>query len=274
MDIGFAVIGIRSKRDDLVKELRVLGLETHSFGVNGALANEADLLYNKSASTQIMRRDLSRGELGCARSHMMGYHETVDKYDWVVFLEDDIQLFQPCIETLKRTLFWTVKPTVVYFDETYKEPQIKFPWYVRPYRTHFYAINNAALRIAASSQTEVLSAADWPIQWAYQVQFILAESQFARLCENVSLIEVERVPLQKLASEHYSSKMDGLLFSALRKYKKINFLFKAIYAFSRLKSVYVALPKNISFYIRIKSSLAHIFSELGIHSNNNFSKYC
>ena len=234
------------------------------FAIDGQRDPEIGLVYDKEKSIKIMRRPLTLGEIGCAYGHLLAYQNSLDT-DWLIVLEDDAT-FNHQIDQIESILSnLGTKPCVVHLDDidaryhlsnfySYKGP-------TRPYRTHAYAINSQALKVAVKLQQSIISTADWPIQWRYSVNFCSLKNDVYGLANGDSLIERERLPLQLVAIQHFQEfRSSSRLRRALNNQPKAKKIIAAIYIYKRF-FVYVRVL-NTTYPSKIRSALYSSINEL------------
>jgi GR25 family glycosyltransferase involved in LPS biosynthesis len=175
---------------------------------DGARDGISSEIFDLNLSRELMRRNLSAGEIGCAYGHLLAY-QRCEESDWLIVLEDDVEIINTTLE-LEEFLCkgnFSKDAAVVFFDLDSEKLKLwnfkKFPWYHRPYGTHAYAINRKALELVQASHQQILSTADWPIQWAYSIDFFSARVNVFSLLNIGSTIEEGRKPLQAIAEKDF-----------------------------------------------------------------------
>ena len=85
------------------QQLSRLGMDYEIFpAVDGQHLSDRDLLqYSAKEATKLIGRELSRGEIGCALSHLRIYEKLIASGDFdCLILEDDINIGQMLPEVL------------------------------------------------------------------------------------------------------------------------------------------------------------------------------
>jgi len=200
----YGVVGIRPSAKQILEKLRdEYKKDAFHIYFDGNNYSKLHEIYNEDISELVMRRSLTRGEVGCARAHQLAYRQAGD-CDWLIVLEDDVSISLELDEIERILASQKMKPTVIHLDDidkSIKNLEIqKYPANRLPYRTHAYAINATALTIALQHQKEIVSTADWPIQWRHLVQFKCLGNEVFTLRDLGSTIESEREPLQYIAN--------------------------------------------------------------------------
>jgi len=203
LNFKYVIVGIRPRANVLFKELSELyKKDALLISYNGFTNPSTKYIYDLGTSSKIMRREMTLGEIGCAYGHLLAYQNALTS-DWLIVLEDDAYLNGDInkIENILRNM--NKRPTVIHLDDQdLSHPSTQFfayPLSKRPYRTHAYAINAAAIAVAVKTQKRIISTADWPIQWRYSVRFLSLKNDVYCLNEEGSTLEIERRPLQELA---------------------------------------------------------------------------
>jgi GR25 family glycosyltransferase involved in LPS biosynthesis len=216
MEFKYVIVGIRENakrmekvlRNDFTKNVKIISFD-------GAKEEITRDMYSPNESLKLMRRELSRGEIGCALGHLLAYKSNLES-DWVIVLEDDTEILQNPSNLESVLTKFGKKPMVVHLNDidlkSKKRIHGKYFWYNRPYRTHAYAINKKAIKIAIAYQNKIITTADWPVQWAYIVPFYWLKNDTFMLRDQGSIIEGERRPLQVV--EHF----DFQKFRSLNKF--------------------------------------------------------
>ena len=195
----YRVIGIRPQVQDLAESIINQHRHVEFFGFNGFTQRLSTNLVDQDASMIIHGRKLSNGEIGCARSHQLAYLVPTNS-DWTIFLEDDVRIdgdLSVIEEQLNRL---SLKPTVVFLNYG-PEDFVRYPFWKKKHCTHAYALNKSALDVIRNTHTEIICVADWPIQWVYQLDFLVLSQGIIKLNQEIdSLIESERSKSKKEGS--------------------------------------------------------------------------
>ena len=192
LNFSYKVIGIRPRKQDLALKISNQSRTVEIIGFNGFSDELSSDLWNSDATLVIHNRKLSRGELGCARSHQLAYQSRRDE-DWIVFLEDDVEI-ESCLSEIEDTLATIGKKPTVVMLEPDNSKSVILPFWKKKSCTHAYAVNKSALDLINNTYFEIWSVADWPIQWAFQMRFITIRQSAVRLNANLeSLIDNERL---------------------------------------------------------------------------------
>jgi GR25 family glycosyltransferase involved in LPS biosynthesis len=209
LNFKYVIVGIRPRGNVLLKELsEIYKKDAVLISYNGFTNPSTKFIYDLRTSSKIMRREMTLGEIGCAYGHLLAYKNALTA-DWLIVLEDDTYLNGDInkIENILRKM--NNRPTVIHLDDQdLSHPNTQFytyPFSKRPYRTHAYAINAAAIAVAVKTQKMIISTADWPIQWRYSVLFLSLKNDVFCLNEEGSTLEIERLPLQALAVQDFQN---------------------------------------------------------------------
>ncbi len=267
MKISYSVVGIRESAAKLQKSLSEENqIECDLVSFDGARDGISSEIFDLNLSHKLMRRSLSVGEIGCAYGHLLAY-QRCEEPDWLIVLEDDIEILKPTVELeafLSKGNF-SKGAAVVFFDLDSENHKLwsfrKFPWYYRPYGTHAYAINRKALELVRASHKKILSTADWPIQWAYSIDFFSVTVNVFSLINIGSTIEKDRKPLQASAEKD---------FQVFRSIDSLNQIFNRLifgryfiatrYFFHRLQIYYEY--RNLFAKRKLFSALALAYADL------------
>ena len=203
----YGVIGIRPTAQSLAKDIALHSNCVDIFGFDGFEENSRLDFWNPTASAIIHNRSLSKGEIGCARSHQLAY-ESEREADWIILLEDDVVIVGDLTEIERKLADISLKPTVVLFENNDSDT-LRLPFWKKRHGTYSYALNKSALSIIRDSYTQIWCTADWPIQWVFQTQFLVLGQNAVSLNVDVeSLIEGGRKE-EKMSS--MSAKQSGML---------------------------------------------------------------
>ena len=249
MKISYAVVGIRESAANLQKTLTEKShVECNLISFDGAKDGITSEIFDLNLSRELMRRNLSAGEIGCAYGHLLAY-QRCEESDWLIVLEDDVEILSTTLE-LEEFLSkgdFSKYPAVVFFDldsENLKPWNFrKFPWYHRPYGTHAYAINRKALELVQASHLKILSTADCPIQWEYSIYFFSARVNVFSSRNIGSTIEEERKPLQATAEKDFQDFRSLDFINQILNRFSIGKYFLALRYFSRRFRVYYKYRK-------------------------------
>lgn len=197
MNFNFAIVGIRPSAVVLQNHITAQGFEAMLIQVNGQ-ANYSEYKFQRPLSCAIMKRELSPGEFGCAKGHLESYKQAM-KCDWLIVFEDDVLPEIDCAAIVEFLKSRKKKAHLVTFhsDLERKENEYRFFIWQRPYRTHAYAINRKAIQKVLRYQKNILSTADWPVQWDRRIPFYYRHVKSIELSDAPSSIELERIALQR-----------------------------------------------------------------------------
>ena len=187
----YRLIGIRPSIDDLAKSLSCQARRFKMVGFNGFTEILPPGVFDEDASRVIHGRKLSSGEIGCARSHHLAY-SLPSESEWTIFLEDDVKVLGDLLEVEERLSRLSLIPTIAALEFGSKN-DVRLPFWNKKHGTYAYAVNRAALSLISDTYSEIFCVADWPIQWIYQMQFVIIFQTAVQLDQEVeSLIDKER----------------------------------------------------------------------------------
>ena len=86
----YLLIGIRKEILKLESDIRKQERRTHAVGFNGFEEELPPGILDEIAMKTVHGRVLSKGEIGCARSHQLAYQSVSGLQGWAIFLEDDM----------------------------------------------------------------------------------------------------------------------------------------------------------------------------------------
>ncbi len=231
----YKVIGIRASADILLNEIITQGRRATRYSFDGFLEKLSCGQYSEEAARVIHGRSLSSGEIGCARSHQLAYKSVLGISDWVIFLEDDMQMMGSLSLLEEKIAKLPESPTLVLFENGFDNISI-LPRRYRRSRSHSYALNRNALDIVNRTQTKIMTVADWPIQWAFLIDFAIINQ------DSVALRESQESLIQ--AGRSFEVQKQSKSFSFMRKVWPIRMLRILIL----LKKEKVERPVLTSFY--------------------------
>ena len=220
--------------------------------------------YDDEKSKLLMRRPLSRGEVGCAIGHWLAY-QNAGNSDWIIVLEDDIEIQSDPTVLEAKLQKLSNSPKVVHLDDI-DLPKTnakygKYSWHHRPYRTHAYALNKSAIKIILRYQKSIQTTADWPIQWEYAFPFFWVSDDTFSLAEAQSLIENERRPLQFIQHQDFQLFRSKIfLFKKIEKFNLGRCLVGFFYIVQRFVVYVVSIQAPL--VTRIRSAAARAYSDI------------
>lgn len=165
----------------MLAQLKVAGLAgTVIDAIDGRRLSERDLAnsYDESAALRNCHRVLTRGEVGCALSHLAIYRRMVaEGLSWAVVLEDDALLgrdFRPIVEAIGERLDASVAEICLlsHVDKYMEWGRRQLPRerhlvrMVRAHGAHAYVVTSAAAEALLSANSPVVVPADY---WMYFV---------------------------------------------------------------------------------------------------------
>ena len=206
MKFQYCVVGIRDSAQSLMRLIEQHGRDTISSGIDGKKIVISSTIQNSRITKIFLGRNMTPGEIGCALSHQIGHELAAPNTDWLIVIEDDVRLTGK-IEDFEAILKKIpVNKGMVVSDRYDNDLPVNavLPPTIRPYRTHLYAINKQALKMATQQKGKVLTTADWPIQWCFLIDFIVVNQDTFTLREESSLIAAERILLQQQRNEKYN----------------------------------------------------------------------
>ena len=231
----YKVIGIRASADVLLNEIITQGRSATKYSFDGFLEKLTSGQYSEESARIIHGRSLSHGEIGCARSHQLAYESVLAVSDWVIFLEDDMRVVGHLSMLEEKIAKLPDSPTLVLFENGPDKVSI-LPRRYRRSRSHSYALNRKALDVVNTTQAKIMTVADWPIQWAFLLDFAIVNQESVALRESQeSLIQAGRA-----IEVHKQSKS----FSLMRKVWPIRMLRILLL----LKKEKIERPVLTSFY--------------------------
>lgn len=172
------------RRQPLIHQLTECGLDFSVFdAVHGAVLSERELeeAYDKEKAIRVFCRELSKGELGCALSHIALYRKMVEEnIPYGLILEDDAKIIDMDLaDTLKKLegSFASTEPVAVIFNFVRKYLEVRgsdgvrlddkhsvHSIYKTVYGAYGYFITHAAAAVLAKNLHPVFSVAD---NWRY-----------------------------------------------------------------------------------------------------------
>jgi len=209
LSFKYFVVGIRPEAQEIKSILeQTYTRECVVISFDGKKEFISEEQYSSQKSKMMMRRPLSLGEIGCAMGHLLAYQNANDA-DWIIVLEDDVKIYKdPQFLENELSKLSTVS-TVVHLNDIDKATNGKnrgvYPWNRRPFRTHAYAVNRAAIVKILRYQHSIITTADWPIQWESLVRFRWLNEGTFELSDMGSLIDEQRNPLQIIQHNDFQS---------------------------------------------------------------------
>jgi GR25 family glycosyltransferase involved in LPS biosynthesis len=265
MIFKYGIVGIRSDafslREKLLNEYSKSAFVIAFDGFKGDLGSTH---YSAWKSRAIMRRELSIGEVGCAMGHLLCYKDPSD-FDWLIVFEDDVELHEDPVFIEHRLTKFGNNPMVVHLNDVdlaEDSAQLgRYPWHYRPYRTHAYALNKSAVQRILKFQSEIITTADWPVQWEYSIKFLWLANNVVSLKELPSLIDEGRVPLQADEHSHFQEfRSQNLFFLKISHFKVGKLIISGCYFCARVKTYFMML--RLPFIFKVKTSVARAYSDL------------
>ncbi|GHU75172.1 hypothetical protein FACS189461_0910 [Spirochaetia bacterium] len=209
------------RQESIIKQFNALGLEFEFFdAVNGkALTPEEIARYSDSnKAKKYLKRELTKGEIGCALSHFLIYKKIIDEHiDHAIILEDDAQLtddFPLVIEALHKvkTHNYIIKLENPNSGRESRESvytpwrqmrltpgyKIVYPLSFISLATGYYIDNEAAQTLLHKSEKIFLAADDWEY-WRQFIELRILDN--AVVCSQnsfLSAIETERALCEKV----------------------------------------------------------------------------
>lgn len=184
----------------------------------------------------LVHRPMTASEIGCAVSHSRAYELIAESgAEWSLVMEDDARLTSS-FSALPRILdsLRSSKPTVVqlwtYPDHAVVGPPVLTTlddagWEITirraitpPIGASAYVMNRAAsvLAFERGEGRRIRGLADWPVPWAYDVDFLLAWPWLAEPdASAVSTIQNSRTPFEEAGFESRIAKLTRHVESAL-----------------------------------------------------------
>lgn len=191
----------------------------------GGMAEYAD----QAAARVLQRRELTKGEVGCALAHRNTWEELLaSSAQFALVFEDDARLTREPLDEDVKCVLDSEKPVVVlldsYADHTVVSRRARHIGEV--YRTMVaapgawaYALNRAAAEVLLEKGAPVSSVTDWPARVAHKVSFHVTYPPRARVDVDVaSNLEANRQKLENDAPESPARKFArmALTFSHFR----------------------------------------------------------
>lgn len=264
MQFTYAVVGIRDDAAKLETSLRDFQ-KKHVFrvSIDGRLIKISEDIYDDEVSKAINRRSLTPSEIGCALGHLTAYNWANDT-DWLIVLEDDVEVLGDISEIEEKLSRLSSEASVIHLDDFESMRTDDFFRYAKwklPYRTHAYAINRTALDFIKQRQQNIISTADWPIQWAHHVKFFRMKNKVIRLKDLPSLIESDRLPYQNEAIMHFQIfRSSNWFFARYHNYQLVKYFIAFSYLFVRFKTYLMKLEQPLCE--KIFTSACRAFTDL------------
>lgn len=222
--LGALVIGLdRNYRGaELEVQLRSRGIAIER--VQGVVVDDLpkglDAYVDQAAALVLQRRELTRGEVGCALAHRAAWAALVASGDQssLVFEDDARLLGNPMNDEIQEVLR-EHHPVVVVLDAYSDYTVISsrqnalattvFKALVPPPGAWAYALNRAAAEALLEDGRKVSSVTDWPALVAHRIAFYAVYPQLARVDDGVPSTLEETRHLQETGSAE-SSRMKAM----------------------------------------------------------------
>jgi len=175
----YIIIGIRPSGIQIADSLRMQSKVFETVGFNGFTDQLPVGIFDENASRIIQGRRMSSGEIGCARSHQLSYQRHLNE-DWVIFLEDDVEIIGSVSEIEMTLAGLPSEPTLVMLNYG-PTSHVMLPFWSRKAGAYTYALNKSALKIVNNSYSEIWCVADWPIQWIFRLNVKVVGQEVIRL---------------------------------------------------------------------------------------------
>lgn len=213
-------------------QARELGLDVSVFfGLDArrASAQEIDEIYSEECSRFAIDRPLSPPEIACVWGHQEMRRMVLEGPDeWALLLEDDANLLSTSLPTHEDLLALPDAPVVltllgkpadgIVVETLTLESGRTFVHLLEPpdYAVA-YLINRRAAQLSLDSYRgrKIDSVPDWPYRWNRLAQFWAIDPPLAGITPMESLLETERVALQRQATMRMSPELTHFLLSIL-----------------------------------------------------------
>jgi hypothetical protein len=211
---------------------RELGLNVSVFfGLDARRASnqEIDAIYSQECSRFAIDRPLSPPEIACVWGHQEMRRAFLEgPEEWALLLEDDASLFSPFLPTSEELLGLHDAPVIltllgkpadgIVLETLTLESGRSFLRLLEPpdYAVA-YLINRKAAELSLDSYRgrKIDSVPDWPYRWSREVQFWTVDPPLAGITPMESLLEADRVVLQRQATMRMSPELTHFILSIL-----------------------------------------------------------
>lgn len=178
----------------LERELASMGLSYIS-KVGIEISNEDfenEVFHSEFISKQILKRNITRGEIGCALAHEYAYKRLLDSdKNFSLIFEDDVKLQSKIDFNLIKNCLESESPRIVllgYNDEfsipktCYENVHAGCVDLLVPSTGAFaYAINRVAAKILINKEAKLRTVADWPLNASHKVKFTILIPKVAEI---------------------------------------------------------------------------------------------
>ncbi|TFC33961.1 glycosyltransferase family 25 protein [Cryobacterium sp. TMT2-42-4] len=203
---------------ELEDQLREHGIPIHR--VQGVMVDELpgglDSYVDQAAARVLQRRELTKGEVGCALAHRAAWAALAASGNlFSLVFEDDARLVGKPINDEIMEALQTSHPTIVVLDAYSDYTVISsrqdalartvFKTLVPPPGAWAYGLNRAAAEVLLEDGRRVSSVTDWPARVAHKIDFYTVYPQLARVDDGVQSTLEETRHLQELGSAESST---------------------------------------------------------------------
>ena len=232
----YMIIGIRPRVSQIAESLRLQSRSFEAVGFNGFTEQLPFGIYDDQAALVIQGRGLSSGEVGCARSHQLSYQHNSDE-DWLIFLEDDVELTGLVSGIEKVLASLPSEPTLVMLEYGSRS-MIRMPFWSRRALAHTYALNKSALKIINNSYSEIWCVADWPIQWIFKLKFYVIGQDAIRLNKEIeSVLDKGRLDEKHRVKINQGIAQEGNTIDSVQVNKSVNPSLVSLYKLLKKKKL-------------------------------------
>lgn len=202
------IIGLPDSYRSNVLESQLRKLEIPYISKLGVIISEEDFVnqkfHNDFISRQLIKRPLTRGELGCAIAHENCYIRLLESnYKFSLIFEDDAFLINGINFDLMSNILNSSIPTIILlgYDEDFSVLKSKvdmtkdvgFEILIPSVRAHAYAVNRSAAQHLIIHDKDLRTLADWPVKSFRNIRFISLIPRVAIIDELKTESEIDKI---------------------------------------------------------------------------------
>lgn len=276
------ILGLASdfRGEELVSHLRELGIEPlvfYGFDYRNSNCEVLDYSLKERTRTRVwLGRDITSGEIGCAKSHESIWRRFLDsEAEWLFVYEEDAVIGDNYLEmheiigksSAKEatvvSFYWPYAITTSVETFSFSSRKVDFirnksksifKVFVPTYSTVHYAINRKAVEEYFCTKSKIWTTADWPTPF-YLMNFYVVKGDVINHNGDISNIESQRLvnqnrePVDLIESNRYS--ISSRMVSILSRIKKLDKELRQGYNFSERMRILIRFLVYHLYYLQV-----------------------